>query len=165
MNNFCKNCGTRLKTDAVFCHVCGAKVLDNKNSGFFDMIYDTFLRSEGRLNRWRYFKRYMMLLFIAFVGFFICSSVSDDIEYIPEETFRIILILGAYSKYCLTARRLQDLGGKYFWGVKNKIATIKKIKMMAAISVLLGFVPFESYLVSEPGDVGPNAYGEDPLSQ
>lgn len=78
------------------------------------------------------------------------SCGAENISEESEETFEIaggvlgivleivLSILFSYPYYCLTARRIQDLGGKYFWFAKpNPNSTIQQIKVIAAILLVL----------------------------
>ena len=128
----------------------------NKDDG----IKEIFFSYNGRLNRLRYFKRFMTILGINTLIWLIFEAVSElsvNIEwhYLQILTKFIFIvaviftILGIVSRIMLYIRRLKDLDASYWW-------------------VLLLFIPFVNvlfllFLFFKRGTVGNNKYGHDPL--
>ncbi|MBQ9487545.1 MAG: zinc-ribbon domain-containing protein [Selenomonadaceae bacterium] len=138
MSNFCIKCGAQLKADSKFCSACGTKVVGensnqppmpyesqecyegftspsspNQNAGLYVKFYDTFLKKDGRLNRWRYFKRALIVNIFFAIPFLPLNSYSDkELEnLLPELSLFILVVCGLqiYFLYCLNVRRLHDL--------------------------------------------------------
>ena len=88
MNNFCSNCGSRLRAGARFCDSCGMKIAeDHKSEGW---LYENFLRRDGRLNRWRYFKRGILVGIMGIVLALILSiivAIVTSSEFLTGLTF------------------------------------------------------------------------------
>ena len=79
---YCQKCGTEIPNEAKFCTSCGEKLEQNNaarsddsstsqtsQNGYVEdrTIQEMFLKTTGRLNRLRYFKRTFIFQFI--VGF------------------------------------------------------------------------------------------------
>ena len=182
---FCTKCGATLSDEAVFCDKCGNRALNEPASPMIAMdssmsyvpdetIQDMFFKLNGRLNRMRYFKRYMVYIFTLTILIMILSNIFDD------ELITLISTASFYISYCLDVRRLQDL---------NKDATLARIILVFAIisnlvglsadeyatdSELMGvlglqtllwlpILPIQLYLLFAEGTCGANRYGADPL--
>ena len=182
---FCTKCGATLSDEAVFCDKCGNRALNEPASPMIAMdssmsyvpdetIQDMFFKLNGRLNRMRYFKRYMVYIFTLTILIMILSNIFDD------ELITLISTASFYISYCLDVRRLQDL---------NKDATLARIILVFAIisnlvglsadeyatdSELMGvlglqtllwlpILPIQLYLLFAEGTCGVNRYGADPL--
>ena len=182
---FCTKCGATLSDEAVFCDKCGNRALNEPASPMIAMdssmsyvpdetIQDMFFKLNGRLNRMRYFKRYMVYILTLTILVMILSNIFDD------ELITLISTASFYISYCLDVRRLQDL---------NKDATLARIILVFAIisnvvglsadeyatdSELMGvlglqtllwlpILPIQLYLLFAEGTCGVNRYGADPL--
>ncbi len=146
-------------------------------------IVDTFLRKDGRLNRWRYFKRVFSIglvfsLLMTLADNFFSDSAGNISSFSSLGgyliAFLILCTAYAYVVYCLDVRRLHDLGKS------NTLALVRFALNVIAIPVVI----FESlfqydtlsnillvvgvliglYLIFKRGTVGANQYGEDPLT-
>ena len=137
---FCKQCGAPLKDNAKFYSACGTKIenenflptpissesqehyeefnsppIQNQNAGFYVKFYDTFLKKDGRLNRWRYFKRSFAVnsVFAIILAPFNNYSAKDSDDFSADIfLFLFTLAVGVlqiYLIYCLQMRRLHDL--------------------------------------------------------
>lgn len=180
MNRFCENCGARVNEGAKFCSSCGKRL----NSGRW--LYETFLRRDGRLNRWRYFKRTILaglieVLAVAALVFVLAILFPNE----PELTAKILLLpvtlLNYYLTYGLIIRRCHDLRENsllHSFISKDDTSIAKFIIIGSVISGILEIFEFSEimqnfiditvgivsiYLIFAPGEIGTNKYGEDPL--
>lgn len=139
-------------------------------------MQEMFLKTTGRLNRLRYFKRVMVVtvatLAIGFPFFMIFSDEWGNLTSFGNMITTIIGIIALFPMYCLDVRRLQDM---------DKDNTIAKISfVISAITVIIApddvFTMDTSiaivylvngaiglYLLFSPGTKGENKYGPDPL--
>ena len=141
-------------------------------------MQEMFLKTTGRLNRLRYFKRVMDVtlatLAISFPFFMIFSDEWGNLTSFGNMITTIIGIVALFPMYCLDVRRLQDM---------NKDNTIAKVSfVLSAITVITApndvdvFTMDTSvaivylvnsviglYLLFAPGTKGENKYGPDPL--
>lgn len=115
-------------------------------------IREIFLTSEGRLNRWRYFCRSMMLaapallLYLILLGLDYGNSADGAVGALGVLFYCLFMIVPSVM---LAVRRLHDLNksGWYY----------------LAIFVPFVNLPFSLYVIFAPGTVGANKYGADPL--
>lgn len=191
MNNFCSHCGARLKENANFCSACGTKVANenfspnpmpyekkyndqnfnspmqnNSNSGLYAKFYDTFLRKDGRLNRWRYFKR-VIIIHIIFSIIQAPFYSSKSVKNISSELSLFLLALfGLYTYllYCLDLRRLHDLNDSELIAFIPIILSILIAFEINTIPMMVGAFAISMYLLFKRGTIGSNKYGEDPLA-
>ena len=139
-------------------------------------MQEMFIKTTGRLNRLRYFKRVMVVtvatLAIGFPFFMIFSDEWGNLTSFGNMITIIIGIIALFPMYCLDVRRLQDM---------DKDNTIAKISfVISAITVIIApddvFTMDTSiaivylvngaiglYLLFSPGTKGENKYGPDPL--
>ena len=101
----------------------------------------TIFTTEGRLNRWAYFKQSLKLMGLAIIGF------ATAMIYIGW----IILLAVCVGGYMLAIRRLHDLNKSGWW-------------------VLVFLIPYVNFIFSlyvwfAPGTKGVNRYGFDPLME
>ena len=131
-----------------------------------------FLKTTGRLNRLRYFKRNVVVVLVAFIAFFLGAASLNSYDF---NTFiKITSILLMPFIYCLNVRRLQDMN------YDNKLAIvllviqgiqISEMDMMRYTSSLVGSVTsiismiVGLFLLFKDGTHGTNDYGADPLNR
>ncbi len=146
-------------------------------------FFDMFLRKDGRLNRWRYFKRVfssgiVFSLLAALTENFFFDSMGNTSSFSNLGGYFIVfLILYAaytYVIYCLDVRRLHDLDKSNTLAlvrltlsvISIPVLTLENIfqyktvgNIIIVVAILIGL-----YLVFKRGTVGANQYGEDPLA-
>ena len=189
----CPKCGSQVSENAKFCNECGEKLeqaeqtelnnaapdSENKSTQGAQNIYvedstiqDMFLKTTGRLNRLRYFKRNVVVVLVAFIAFFLGAASLNSYDF---NTFiKITSILLMPFIYCLNVRRLQDMN------YDNKLAIvllviqgiqISEMDMMRYTSSLVGSVTsiismiVSLFLLFKDGTHGTNNYGDDPLNR
>ena len=111
-------------------------------------IKEMFFRSDGRLNRMRYFLRSMVLGIIMLVIDFVAYLIDPDFGAI---VISLLPLAFMPSSVMLNIRRLHDLNYSGWFAI---IAFIPIINL--AIGLMLTFIP---------GTPGPNKYGADPLGE
>ena len=181
MARFCSNCGAELNEHDNFCPRCGKEIFKNtrgirrvKDSG----IIENFFKRDGRLNRWRYFKRFFLLnlavFFILTVGLtFLGNPDPDNISTAENIWLKVIVLLALVPQFFLMARRLHDMDKgetlAYVTVALNVVNTINLDyvssgspsileRLLGAIQILV-----ELYILLVPGTKGANKYGADPL--
>ncbi len=141
-------------------------------------MQEMFIKTTGRLNRLRYFKRGLVVLLASLVigipALMIFSDEWGNLTSFGNMITTIIGIVALFPMYCLDVRRLQDM---------NKDNTIAKVSfVLSAITVITApndvdvFTMDTSvaivylvnsaiglYLLFAPGTKGENKYGPDPL--
>ena len=147
-----------------------------KDEGFIE----NFFRRNGRLNRWRYFKRtallvvieVMILTFLA--AFFEFTSLDSKISSGEDIFIKFIGLIFIIPQFCLMARRLQDLNKNenlaylyvafQIWSVAtldfsdySEPTLLENLVGIIQILLLL-------YTLLFVGTRGKNKYGEDPLA-
>lgn len=137
-------------------------------------IPEIFFKREGRLNRWRYFKRNLVIGLASAVIMFVISLIFGDINENISTTgniiFFIVMMLMLVPSYCLAVRRLHDmdrdelLAKLYIGGSAASyfLSFVLKQDFMP-LSVVLVIVAF--YILLVPGTSGANKYGADPLNK
>lgn len=156
-NNFCTKCGRRLEPGANACGFCGHFVAEYELTPYKEdkTFGEMFFRSRGRLNRWRYFKRSMILLLVevlllmVLIAAFIEPARGDDISMLGVTLMMLVLVIFLPPQYMLTTRRLHDL---------NKSGWFCLLMLVPFVNNIFPF-----YVLLAPGTVGPNEYGADPL--
>lgn len=195
MGKFCSNCGAQINENEKFCHSCGAEIkketggasnaqhnlqLNAKNiQDYFSEAYlkETFLNRDGRLGRFSYFKRILVLDVAA-----VLLSVIVELLLLKEwETMNtpcaiielMIALAALYPTYCLTVRRLKDMNKSL--SIANWYVLVGGIDRAGlnfddkfAYSIdgkVLGLIFFvlTLYLIFTPGTSGANQYGEEPM--
>ena len=155
-DTFCSNCGAKLEEGTNFCPSCG-KSFQYENLPPYQedkTISEIFFTAKGRLNRWRYFKRSMLLIFLEIVLAIIIAVAffdpsGEDLTPMGYILLFIMIAIFLPVHYLLAARRLHDL---------NKTGWLCLVMMIPAVNA-----PFGIYLLFAPGTVGANQYGADPL--
>ena len=194
MENFCSNCGAKLKADAKFCSSCGQKVqYDSPKSAPTNSTYtplskepelvrreetfqEMFLLTTGRLKRLRYFKR---LLVIGFIHVILIATIfaayADSLGNLNSTGDVLSILLGIIllvPRYCLDVRRLHDMGKDetlaYFFATADLVSYLSNSFNSENIPLILGGIVFLAvwlYVLFTPGNIGRNKYGEDPLEK
>ena len=147
-----------------------------KDEGFVE----NFFRRNGRLNRWRYFKRttllvvieVMILTFLA--AFFEFTSLDGKISSGEEIFIKFIASIFIIPQFCLMVRRLQDLNKNeklaylyvafQIWAVVT--LDFSDYNEPTLVENLVGIIQFLLllYTLLFVGTRGSNKYGEDPLA-
>ena len=142
-------------------------------------IVENFLRRDGRLNRWRYFKRCTLLglvEFVIFVAIFIMDmNALGQLSSFGNIALKLVLAVGQIPFFCLMTRRLHDCG-------RDEKLAYASLALNAIIIILTNYNNlivepslFENiitalagvigiYALFCPGTKGDNQYGEDPLA-
>lgn len=119
-------------------------------------IFNEIFTTEGRLNRYPYFK-YMIILWLAsflfgfvfgFLGTFLTGDPDSMLTVIPTGVFSLCTSVGIIM---IGIRRLHDL---------DKSGWFMLIVLIPFVNII-----FALYLLLASGTVGYNQYGEDPLAQ
>ena len=137
-------------------------------------LAENFLKREGRLNRWRYFKRTVILALVtALVEVPIISIFADANGNMPifgNILMFIVTVIFLYPEYCLIIRRLHDfdrdelLAKVYIAGVIASYFFTFIFQMdFMALAIVLAIMAL--YFLLVPGTRGSNKYGADPLNQ
>ena len=155
--------------------------MSSSRAKYFD-IKENFFKISGRLNRWRYFKRRVVLAVLTYI----CLLVGYKIlgyEYGQTTTAAavyngVISMLFIIPATCLNIRRLQDMNrGKALAVVYAVLKTVMafsditftEFKYMYTVSsyIVLTLATFsmllDMYLMLAPGSYGKNKYGANPL--
>lgn len=154
-----------------------------KDKGFVE----NFLKREGRLNRWRYFKRMFALLIISEVVIIVVSMIaalsmptvifSSDTSLFDNLTVnvaKVVCFILTPAYFCLMVRRLHDLN-------KSEVIAYVAVAVICAnilnldlgqredslLENVLQWINFviTLYLFLFPGTRGDNEYGSDPLER
>lgn len=175
MAKFCENCGARVNDGAKFCNECGKRL-----SGSW--LYDKFLHHDGRLNRWNFFKRNILLVLIAaLIGFtvaFTAGLFTQNEKLAVIIASIVMLAVSSYLEYPLIIRRCHDLKQNSWLhsciskddtsvakfivllGITSGICYTFKIENSAIdlMDIVNGILNI--YLTFAPGESGENEYGE-----
>ena len=180
MSRFCEHCGAQLNDGAKFCPECGKRLNSGSNLNFTGWLYENFLRHDGRLNRWNYFK---MTIFSSAIGIFaalllmVVLVVFDaSTNFITNAIIITMLAVIFYLEYGLIIRRCHDLkeDSLLHWCIANDDTAIAKFTILMGIingaltlwgidehfknlvdtpNMLIGL-----YLLLAPGENGMNRY-------
>ena len=128
-------------------------------------ILEMFLTGKSRLNRWRYFKRAVVVLIIynllsiplVFMGIDINNPSIVACAYVVVPLL-LFLIIG----YRLDVRRLHDAGKGKTLAVVSVIVNFASVLSLFALIVS---IPIALYILLTPGTHGANEYGPDPLGE
>lgn len=143
-------------------------------------IAENFLKRDGRLNRWRYFKRVFVLGFAEMLLLTAAVAATAD-ENGALSTVGIVLYKGIglaslVPFFCLAVRRLHDVNRDetlaYILFALNVAISLFfdddfsvtepsfMESLLAAAATLIGL-----YMLLCPGTAGDNQYGTDPLEE
>ena len=127
-----------------------------------DRIKKIFLSSEGRINRFEYFKRLLaslvilvlsLIIGIVFVFGCVFAGLVEAAETLAYVVSVFVFIPSIVVQYHLDVQRLHDL---------NKGNTLAIVRIVSAIiwipAIIIGI-----YLLFFKGTTGSNDYGPDPL--
>lgn len=197
MAKFCSQCGKPLPPDANFCSECGAKVnsivnLSKGNSTNMmtntnipasvrvpdNGVVENFFRRDGRLNRWRYFKRVIALGAVETLVMMILAifniNVLGHLTQTGNILFKMVMAAAQVPFFCLMIRRLHDMDKSenfaYVAVSLNAVTIILSDNtginepsgteiILALISSLIGLC-----VLFWPGTRGDNQHGADPLA-
>lgn len=145
-------------------------------------IKEIFFRTSGRINRWRYFTRRVIISvltkFFLFIGYEILGYEYGQVTTAAGIYNGVISLIFLMPIFCLTVRRLQDMNqGKLlaFVYVAMNIfmafsdMTFTDFKYMESVTsyLVLTVVTFsimlDMYFMISPGTYGRNKYGANPL--
>ncbi len=178
---FCQNCGAENNFGAHFCSACGANLLTSPDDVYTPdkTLGEIILKTDGRLNRKRYLKRFFIIgvmefLFIMLLAmlFFVAEGRNVDERFTYAYTFVLMIFL--VPQYCLDVRRLHDLNRGSFLAVLSFLCGMTLVLggytgadgtrpdqiIASTVSCVVGF-----YLLFAKGKTGKNQYGADPLGQ
>ena len=142
-----------------------------------ETIFEQFLNQEGRLNRWRYFKRIFVLAVVGFVLSVVIGMVflkeGELINSAVSIASTVVGLILLYPHYCLILRRMKDLD-KPLWlaklgvglsGVSMIFFNYDPAMAKSALGMLLALVGgiLGLYFLFFKGTKGDNQYGPDPL--
>ncbi|MBR2178928.1 MAG: DUF805 domain-containing protein [Selenomonadaceae bacterium] len=153
--------------------------MKNRKSTYIkdESIQDMFLKSSGRLNRLRFFKRILAVGFFNIIAVIILAAIFEGDLKNPSSSFLIISMAISIAclipYYFLYVRRLQDLNMNNKLAIINTVANficlfssddLDNASMIAAIAGLVAGVTI-LYLLFADGTHGTNYYGPDPLGR
>ena len=181
MARFCSRCGARLNSGAEFCSSCGARASSSSDDWQpvqnDETIREMFLSSSGRLNRLRYFQRWLCLTIVEGVIwaaiYFSTVDPWGEVSTTGLVLIELLTLAFLFPHYCLDVRRLHDLGqdSTFAWffvavnvlcvfgDITGKFEDMLIFLIVASIACFLVLL----YIFFTPGTRGRNRYGEDPL--
>lgn len=197
MGKFCSNCGAQVSENENFCHSCGVelkKELKESNDitsmqynsqpsatsreDYFSEAYlkETFLSRDGRLGRFSYFKRMIVLEIVRIMLLVIVEWLLlkewETMNTPCAIVESLISLFALYPDYCLTVRRIKDINKSlslaniyiFIAGIYTIGASIDNQFIYSAGGKLLVliYMGFAIYFLFTPGTNGANQYGEDP---
>ena len=188
MAKFCSQCGKPLSPDAKFCDACGAKVDSTVNLSTPVInrrvpdigIVENFFKRDGRLNRWRYFKRSVALGFVDLIFlmmiFFTDVNALGELSTFGNAMVKAVVLIFQLPFYCLMVRRLHDIDhseklaqlslamsiATVFFTDYNINAPANQSLIESIIVLVNGAIGL--YVLFRHGTKGANQYGEDPLA-
>lgn len=143
-------------------------------------LVENFFKREGRLNRWRYFKRFVVLnlveTIILIVIFLAMSNMIGELTPRGIVVTNVFYIVAQIPLYCLMVRRLHDIGRDeklaqicfaintamvIFLPETNINTPLEPSPVEMIIMLAAGVIGL--YIMFCPGTKGDNQYGEDPL--
>ncbi len=144
-------------------------------------LAEMFLKRHGRLNRWRYFKRIVVLgvamTMLLTLGYKLLGYEYGQVSTSAQVYNAIITLIFIVPKYCLNVRRLQDMNRGKLIAVVYAVLTavmgcmdfnVLELYQKNYLSFLILLMAFFSimislYLLISPGTRGKNRYGESPI--
>lgn len=183
----CKKCGAEVSDGAKFCNECGEKIessseenkISSNNVYVPDVtLQEMFLKTSGRLNRKRYFKRSFALgaLQMLIMGIMVTLSMVMY-GYIPESVEIFCGIIGwlfMIPSYCLIVRRLHDINKDNKLAIASMVGGFLLLILidptdwdnaLVLMIVSLIFCGVMAYFIFRDGTHGENKYGPDPLNR
>ena len=197
-SKFCPHCGASLADNATFCGSCGQRLQPVmpadagqqgqqmppaanrrvRDEGF----EENFFKTEGRLNRLRYFKRILVIdIFTAILSAILegIAGEGSSVEYLV--TFIDIVTLPML--YTLDVRRLHDMGKSE--AMAQQVLVLSAVVYVAnnfivsasgefdtsspwsiaLIAMSLLWCVYNLYFLFAEGNRGSNSYGPDPLER
>ena len=143
-------------------------------------LVENFFKRDGRLNRWRYFKRFLVLVLVEMIVITAISVATVNMigELSPRGLviMNVFLIIWQVPLYCLMTRRLHDIGRDeklaqvcfainaamvMFFPEYNVNEPIDPSPVEMIISLVAAVIGL--YIMFCPGTHGYNQYGDDPL--
>ena len=119
-------------------------------------IFQEIFTTEGRLNRGKFFKYYILITLMGATATFVTSCMATFLTGDPNST-PVLMVTGAWAliagagNVMLIIRRLHDMGKSGWFAL---------IVFVPVIGVIFSIAMF---LI--PGQVGWNEYGADPLTE
>ena len=174
-SKFCPHCGAPLEDNATFCGSCGQQLQSAmsadvnqqspmqsagsrrvKDEGF----RENFFKTEGRLNRLRYFKRVLVIdISIAILSAILegIAGVGSSVEYlvtviniIAQQVLALSLVLYGVSTFIESTGEAYDASSPWF---------------ISLIAMSLLWCVYNVYFLFAEGNKGSNSYGPDPLER
>ena len=141
-------------------------------------IVENFFRRDGRLNRWRYFKRVMVIgvvmMIITMVIFLKDMNALGLLSPTGDIVFKAVTLAMIVPIFCLMVRRLHDIGHDeklaYLYvaiSVSSAILidnTTPTGLLIPQLALGLAGSVISLYCLFRPGTRGYNKYGADPLA-
>ena len=146
-----------------------------------DSFAEMFLKTHGRLNRWRYFKRVLVLgiamTMLLTLGYKLLGYEYGQVSTSATICNAIITLIFIVPKYCLNVRRLQDMNRGKTLAVVYAILTavmgfmdfnVLELYQQDLLSYAILLMAFFSlalslYMLIAPGTRGKNRYGASPI--
>lgn len=138
-------------------------------------LRENFFKTEGRLNRWRYFKRRLALgvtvTLLLTLGYRIFGYEFGQASAFATIYNAVISLAFVVPTYCLNVRRLQDMNR----GRRLAIIYAALTAVLAFLDFTLGYLLYVAlvlataalalslYLFVSPGTRGANSYGPSPI--
>ncbi|MBR2179240.1 MAG: DUF805 domain-containing protein [Selenomonadaceae bacterium] len=175
----CPKCGAQLANNAKYCYSCGDVISNPQDTYVADTtVRDMFLKSSGRLNRLRYFKRsvvvgifkvLMMLILLIMLKLFNVDLDDLDLFHIVI----VVYIVFTVFFYFLYVRRLQDLNKNNTLAIIRTVSGLVLLFLTATqdettvLSLIVSLITLyiDLYLLFADGTHGRNDYGADPLGR
>lgn len=108
-------------------------------------IAENLFRRDGRLNRWRFFKRCFLLglveFLIVFVIFLVTTNALGQISTMGSILIKVVSLVVLLPYFCLSIRRLHDM---------NKNETLAYV--CVGLSIISTFMIDKDFFVSEPSN-------------
>ena len=145
-------------------------------------IKEIFFRTSGRINRWRYFTRRVIISVLTkiflFIGYEVLGYEYGQVTTAAGIYNGVISLIFLVPIFCLTVRRLQDMNKgrtlafvyvamNIFMAFSDMTFTDFKYMQSATSYLVLTVVTFsimlDMYFMISPGTYGRNKYGANPL--
>lgn len=140
-------------------------------------IAENFFRRDGRLNRWRYFKRTFVVgiieTLIMSVIFFATANALGEVSPAGDKLTKVVDIIGLIPLFFLSVRRLHDMNKGETLAYVLIVLNVLLVLMSDANTLDMSFeetviaIPcmiIGLYILFSPGTKGSNRYGDDPLA-